>query len=721
MKAYRLSAPALLVMVAGSALAAPPIDGIVEPGCYGNILFVQNQPTGFGDNVASDPCDPNDLGDPAGVVTGIEIAIPLADLGNPDMSTGVKVIAFVNGQFHDFVSNQMIGGLPALSDNLGEPRNIDLSALAGDQFAIATASGGNGCPADLSGSSDPNNPAFGVPDGIVDANDFFYYLNRFAAGDLSVADLTGSLDPNNPGFGVPDGVIDGNDFFFYLDLFVGPCNPGGGGGTPVIDGTLDAGIYTLATNGLQSNQTGFGDASDGAVDFTNGSELDGIYVAADATNLYLFFTGNLESNFNKLDVFIDSIPGGQNVLPQSGNSDIDFGALQRMGELVGGDGSNGPDGPGLTFDAGFGADFYFTLTNGNIAAGGDPADHEIFANAADLQTGTGAFLGSTEAGSDGTFIGGDGGFAGIRATLNNANIAGVPGTCPPPAGNRDVANGSEIDGLYGTIDPIDNKLYLVVTGNLQTNWNKLSLFFDVIPGAGQNPLLPNNVNVDFGGLIRMGGDGIDPGLTFDTGFEPDYFLSVTNGNSPVQIWSNSALLRTNGARVTGAGGALDYECFSGGDKTINDPIFFDGPLFDGTDGTAARLGSNYPPRASADALDAAIAGGDPTNPTPPTALDLILVAMDNSNVAGVTDVSVADAANVITGIEICIDLDELGWDGFSPVRIAGFISSGGYDFISNQVIGGLPDPANLGEVRQIDFSQIAGDQFITIPVGAGCP
>jgi len=209
-------------MIAGSALAAPPIDGIVEPGCYGNILFVQNQPTAFGDNVPSDPCDPNDLGDPAGVITGIEIAIPLADLGNPDMSTGVKITAFVNGQFHDFVSNQMIGGLPALTNNQGEPRNIDLSTLGGDQFAVATGGGDNGCPADLTGSIDPNSPDFGVPDGIVDANDFFFYLGLFGAGDPA-ADLTGSIDPNNPAFGVPDGIIDANDFFFYLGLFADGC------------------------------------------------------------------------------------------------------------------------------------------------------------------------------------------------------------------------------------------------------------------------------------------------------------------------------------------------------------------------------------------------------------------------------------------------------------------------------------------------------------------
>lgn len=80
-----------------------------------------------------------------------------------------------------------------------------------------------GCAPDLSGSVDPNNPAFGVPDGVVDAIDFFYYLDRFAAGDLDVADLTGSVDPNNPAFGVPDGTLDANDFFFYLMIFAAGC------------------------------------------------------------------------------------------------------------------------------------------------------------------------------------------------------------------------------------------------------------------------------------------------------------------------------------------------------------------------------------------------------------------------------------------------------------------------------------------------------------------
>ncbi len=66
------------------------------------------------------------------------------------------------------------------------------------------------CPADLTTSSDPNDSEFGVPDGDIDSEDFFYYLDRFAAGD-SEADIDG------------DGDTDADDFFAYLDLFAAGC------------------------------------------------------------------------------------------------------------------------------------------------------------------------------------------------------------------------------------------------------------------------------------------------------------------------------------------------------------------------------------------------------------------------------------------------------------------------------------------------------------------
>ncbi|MBX3364271.1 MAG: hypothetical protein KF866_05835 [Phycisphaeraceae bacterium] len=79
------------------------------------------------------------------------------------------------------------------------------------------------CRADLSGSSDPMHPDYGVPDGQVDASDFFYFLDQFTEGNFLVADMSGSSDPTSPDYGVPDGLLDASDFFYFLDVFVLGC------------------------------------------------------------------------------------------------------------------------------------------------------------------------------------------------------------------------------------------------------------------------------------------------------------------------------------------------------------------------------------------------------------------------------------------------------------------------------------------------------------------
>ncbi|MCW5754983.1 MAG: hypothetical protein KIT24_09790 [Phycisphaeraceae bacterium] len=113
-------------------------------------------------------------------------------------------------------------GIPVGSNgNLG-PGRYDLAENLGYLLQVE-ADPANPCRADLTGSSDPNDPSYGVPDGSVDASDFFFYLDAFVAGNLAIADLTGSSDPNDPSYGIPDGNIDASDFFFYLDLFVAGC------------------------------------------------------------------------------------------------------------------------------------------------------------------------------------------------------------------------------------------------------------------------------------------------------------------------------------------------------------------------------------------------------------------------------------------------------------------------------------------------------------------
>ncbi len=67
------------------------------------------------------------------------------------------------------------------------------------------------CRADVTGSSDPRDGTYGEPDGDVDSDDFFYFLDSLARGDLAVCDIDN------------DGDCDADDFFGYLSLFALGC------------------------------------------------------------------------------------------------------------------------------------------------------------------------------------------------------------------------------------------------------------------------------------------------------------------------------------------------------------------------------------------------------------------------------------------------------------------------------------------------------------------
>ena len=68
----------------------------------------------------------------AGVTTGIELAIPLAAIGDP---TGcVRVCAFAVSYWDGSVSNQVLGPLPPGTCAPGAPGTVDFSSRAGDQY-----------------------------------------------------------------------------------------------------------------------------------------------------------------------------------------------------------------------------------------------------------------------------------------------------------------------------------------------------------------------------------------------------------------------------------------------------------------------------------------------------------------------------------------------------------------------------------------------------------
>ncbi len=79
------------------------------------------------------------------------------------------------------------------------------------------------CRADLTATAIPGSPGYGVPNGLLNNDDFFYYLSQYAAGNLAVADMTTTAISGQPGYGVPNGVLNTDDFFFYLAQYAAGC------------------------------------------------------------------------------------------------------------------------------------------------------------------------------------------------------------------------------------------------------------------------------------------------------------------------------------------------------------------------------------------------------------------------------------------------------------------------------------------------------------------
>jgi hypothetical protein len=173
---------------------------------------------------------------------------------------------------------------------------------------------------------------------------------------------------------------------------------------------------------VQDTPTGFGDSSLGRPDFANGSELDAAYGVIYNGVLYLCFTGNLETNGNDLEIFINSRAGGQNRLVYENPGAPNVGVLRMSA-------SDPNNTDGLKFTAGYGADFWVSAN-----AFGDPA--AVYVDYAELYVdsnnlGAAYYCGSaatTCGNADGTLSGGDTGAPAIKANVDNRNVLGVPGT-----------------------------------------------------------------------------------------------------------------------------------------------------------------------------------------------------------------------------------------------------------------------------------------------------
>lgn len=228
-------------------------------------------------------------------------------------------------------------------------------------------------------------------------------------------------------------------------------------------------------------------------------------------------------------------------------------------------------------------------------------------------------------------------------------------------------NLSEWDAAYGVIS--GGRLYMSLTGNLESNFNKLEIFIDSRSG-GQNTLTGSPGN---------DGAGAMAGLTFDSGFDADYHLIVRRGFAP--------------------GGTFDLDFADLQAGSVSG--YFN--LFSGSAEGAAMTGAGV-------------------NASP------MAVAYNNSNVAGIggntgAAADQAAALAVMTGFEISIDLADLGYTG-GDIRVLAFQNNQDHNYASNQFLGGLPvGSGNLGGdgtgtftgAFNVNLNDFAGEQFFTIP------
>jgi hypothetical protein len=435
----------------------------------------------------------------------------------------------------------------------------------------------------------------------------------------------------------------------------------------VMDGSRDLG-YGAALS-LQNTNTQFGNGTNGdPVNAGGGSEIDGVYAKVSGGRLYVLIAGNLETNFNKFDVFIDSASGGVNTIvgadqpkmvdgysakqPDPVNlPDPNSGALQHM--------------QGLTFDTGFDADYYLTFTHG------------------------------FEGNIDGTGTGTNGGLRLYAASAHYAKLSDPAnsvvgfgqslGMLLAPRGLPQVLRGSTADfDINGQVDGND---FLIWQRNLgAANPSRLQGNAD-----GSDQTNPADVDNDDLNVVKAAYGFDNDTATFNANFFAPQSTGIDNSN---------VLLGPTLPDLSQ--GQLIDKAYAAAHPGLTPELNF----------TLAPTSPNNTENRR-DMLNT---------------VDLQM-AIDNSNIAGVSGASpytsptAEDPSAVSTGVEFSIPLSHLGSPN-GAIKLFVFLNNGGHDYASNQFSGtGILD-SNLGSdgfgnsngtLSGVNMNDYTGDQFVTVP------
>lgn len=449
---------------------------------------------------------------------------------------------------------------------------------------------------------------------------------------------------------------------------------------PVMDGSKDA-VYGDPLS-VQNTNTQFGNGITGdPINGGGGSEINAVYARIEGGRLYVMVTGNLETNFNKLDVFIDSkagglasinsatlvgqevenngnLPGGVDAFccggfpPPNGGNTLNNGALQRMN--------------GLTFDTGFTADHFLTITHGfENALSPQLQFYAASAHYADLTNGSAGLAGAL-----GIQLAQRGLPNVLRGTTGDFDVDGnVDGgeflTWQQNFGTTTGATRAQGDATGGgTVDGADFNIWAANLG-----FNASSAPFNANYFVPQN-IPPDNSNVLIGPAL--------PGLSQGQLIDKTYAF--------------------------GPGGATD----NAGTGAITRELEFVLPPVAGTNNAASH-------RNMQNVID-------------------LQMAIDNGNTAGVsgngpyTVETTENPAAVTTGVEFSVPLSAIGNPAAaSQIKLMIYVAGSNHAYMSNQFagdgildinIGGDGFGGYVGDLHFVNMNDFAGNQFVTLTVPA---
>ncbi|QDT00804.1 PEP-CTERM sorting domain-containing protein [Adhaeretor mobilis] len=450
----------------------------------------------------------------------------------------------------------------------------------------------------------------------------------------------------------------------------------------IVDGTADANYGPALST--QNTNTEFGNADSGdPLNPGGGSEINQVFATVSNGRLYVSITGNLEANFNKLDVFLDVNAGsGQNTIDGStlptdvdhfccGGENSSTNALQNI--------------EGLHFDTAFKADHYLTFANGFETV--RPGENELkfyalTSHYSDLNGGVNGRRGAL-----GMQLAQNGLPQVLRGTTGDFDTDGnVDGgeflTWQQNNGGTELTRAAGDATGEGTVDAADLDVFQATYG-----FDVATSSFDSYYFAPQNPSADNS-NALLGPTL--------PNLAQGQLIDKNYALSPTGGEGTDDEGTNlitrelEFVLPVAASDPTNAFNHRDMENIVDLEMAINNS---------NTAGVNGDSGNTGEP-------------GDPPPYETPTA---------------------GDPGNVVTGIEFSIPLSEIG-NPTGDIRIAAFVNSGDHNYASNQFagdgilrgnLGGDGVGGSIGDLLGVDLSAIAGDQFVTVsqavPIASAVP